>query len=276
MVSPNKKKDIIKENRNQKFHNRAKSFGILETECLSHMASNGIPFSGPLIADGKIHRFSADEKKHKKDEWYLLCAGTSKKGNAYINGVFGSWSSGEKFSYRSWQEKDVFDEQELQELRGAVRKAREKAEKAIQERHEIAAQECLRTWESLQHNQPSETHLAYLKLKKVSAYGIRYGNNEQGYPSVIIPLLNVQGQIRSLQYISVGNEGTVYKRFHTEGEKKGNFFVMGTIKNGEPFYVCEGYVTGASAFEAINQPVVVAFDSGNLSPVIENLRNLYL
>jgi putative DNA primase/helicase len=112
-------------------------------------------------------------------------------------------------------------------------------------------------------------------LKQVKAYGIRYGNNLGGYASIIIPLNDNEGQIRSIQYISVGSDGTIYKSFHTGGETKGNYFVIGNITNGQPFYVSEGYATGASPHEAVGIPVVVAFYSGNISPVIDNLRKLY-
>ena len=56
-----------------------------ELDCLSHMHANGISFDGPLICDGKLHRFSMDAKKNQPDEWYRCYQGISSKVNAYLN-----------------------------------------------------------------------------------------------------------------------------------------------------------------------------------------------
>ena len=37
----------------------------------------------------------------------------------------------------------------------------------------------------------------------------------------------------------------------------------------------EGYATGASIYMATHQPTVIAFDAGNLEPVIEDLKQAY-
>jgi putative DNA primase/helicase len=79
----------------------------------------------------------------------------------------------------------------------------------------------------------------------------------------------------SLENNTKGDDGKVYKSFHTGGEKRGNYFILSNIVNGLPFYVSEGYSSAASPFEAANKPVIVAFDSGNLSTVIENLLKIY-
>ena len=74
-----------------------------ELDCLSHMHANGISFDGPLICDGKLHRFSMDAKKNQPDEWYRCYQGISSKGNAYLNCYYGSWSGGqETFTYNSY------------------------------------------------------------------------------------------------------------------------------------------------------------------------------
>ena len=75
---------------------------MFEDECLREMAMNGLPFNGPLNSDGKIHRYSADHKKNQPDEWYVAYASVSKKGRPGLCCVYGSWSSGDRFEYRSW------------------------------------------------------------------------------------------------------------------------------------------------------------------------------
>lgn len=275
MVSQIEKNDTINEVQYQKSFDKKKNLYDLQSECLSHMASNEIPFAGPIIADGIIQRFSIDHKKKKTDEWYVAYEGVSFRGNAWLNCVYGSWSTGEKYYFNSWDKNNYLDEQELQELRQKAIEAREKAEQAIKEEHEKAAVECQKKWELCENIIPTSSHSSYLDIKKVKAYGIRYGNNPDGYASIILPIYNNEEQIRSLQYISVGQDQKTFKKFHLGGQKKGNYFVLGNIVNGQPVYICEGYATGASCHEALEKPVVVAFDSGNISRVIDNLLKKY-
>lgn len=251
-----------------------KTIDDLQSECLSHIKDNGIHLEDYIYSDGKIHRFSIGSKRNK-DGWYIAWDGISSKDNPYLICLYGSWKTGEKFEYRSWCKSTILDEQERLELQKHLREKHEAVEVAIKAEQDLAAKECQRIWKEAENVNTTEKHLEYLKLKGIKNYGLRFGNNEQGYPSIIIPLRNTADEIRSLQYISVGQDGTVYKTFHAGGEKRGNYFVIGSIVNGQPFYICEGYATGASPHEAVGRPVVVAFDCNNLSPVIENLRKAY-
>ena len=58
-----------------------------------------------------------------------------------------------------------------------------------------------------------------------------------------------------------------------QGRKKGCFHTIGQIDG--VVYVAEGYATAASVHMATDVPVVVAFDAGNLEPVIEALKSKY-
>jgi phage/plasmid primase-like uncharacterized protein len=139
MLSQNEKNDTINEAENKKKFDKKKKLYDFQSECLSHMAANGIPIPGPIIADGKIHRFSIDQKKNKTDEWYVAFGGVSSKLNPYLNCKYGSWSTGEKYFFQSWNEKTFQDEEELQELRRTAQDAKNKAKEAIREEHEKAA-----------------------------------------------------------------------------------------------------------------------------------------
>ena len=65
----------------------AYSFGSLNEKCLSHMANNGIPFDGPIAVNERFHRFSIDQKKNQRDEWYIAWSGTTERGYEYLNCV---------------------------------------------------------------------------------------------------------------------------------------------------------------------------------------------
>ncbi len=255
------------------YNNRA--IDQLYADCLADMVRNGIPFADQIQADGTIHRFSIDHKKNQKDEWYIAFEGVSIKGNPFLICIYDSWSNPQKHEFKSWQNTNSFDEEEREHLHSVLREKRESSEKKLQEEREEAALEAQKIWAESYETPLSEEHFAYLKLKQVKPIGVRFGLNLKGFPSVIIPLRNIKGEIRSLQFISLGTKGKAYKTFLTGGEIKGNFFVLGEISNGKSFGIAEGYATAASIHEAVEIPVVVAFGSHNLSPTIENLRNAY-
>jgi len=96
--------------------------------------------------------------------------------------------------------------------------------------------------------------------------GIRFG---EGF--VAVPLKDAQGKLWSLQKIYPDGA----KRFLKGGRKRACFHHLGTLKNGDAIYVTEGYATGATVYKAISQVTVIAFDAGNLEPVIGELKKAY-
>ncbi|MCF8110890.1 MAG: DUF3987 domain-containing protein [Desulfobacteraceae bacterium] len=58
------------------------------------------------------------------------------------------------------------------------------------------------------------------------------------------------------------------------GRKKGACFQVGT-GTGDTFYLCEGYATGASIYEATGGIVYMAVDAGNLKPAAEKIRKAH-
>jgi putative DNA primase/helicase len=50
------------------------------------------------------------------------------------------------------------------------------------------------------------------------------------------------------------------------------FTPIGTLRGANRAYLCEGYATGASIYEAYHEPVICALDAGNLLPVAQAIR----
>lgn len=75
--------------------------------------------------------------------------------------------------------------------------------------------------------------------------------------------------MQAVQYIKEDSE----KRIH--GLKRSNFHLLGEIKRDKPIYIAEGYATAASVHEALGESVVVAFDCGNIAPVLAALKSEY-
>lgn len=109
----------------------------------------------------------------------------------------------------------------------------------------------------------------YLEHKKISVnQGIF--TDQEGLKTYI-PAYDSNGKQWSMQYIQ--EDGT--KRFAKDSKKEGSFHVVGgfeSLKQAATINIAEGYATAATVSEVLNQPVVAAFDSGNLKPVAEALR----
>jgi putative DNA primase/helicase len=93
----------------------------------------------------------------------------------------------------------------------------------------------------------------------------------------VLPLLDTAGRIHGLQFLRTSAQAAKAKRpakeFWPAGLiKKGHFHLIGAPQH--LVLVAEGYATGASLHEATGYPVAIAFDAGNLAPVVAALRAL--
>lgn len=207
------------------------------------MHQAGIEFREKVIADGAIHRFTTG-KKGGKDGWYVFYG---------LAGAFGDWSRDvhQKWSLSNNHTAGLDKEQIFKQI--------DKAQKVVEEeqlqKHEETAQLALTKWKSY----PETGKSPYLVKKNVEAFGIRYHKE-----CVVIPLKGINGKLWSLQ--SIQPDGA--KRFLPGGKKKGCFHLIGSLEDGKPILICEGYATGASLHMATKQTTVVAFDAGNVEPVI--------
>ena len=239
-----------------------------EKDCIAHMASNEIYFDGMFKKDGDLHRFSRDQKKDQEDEFYSWSE-WSFNGKDYVKVYYGTWSGGlTEYYYKSYGDNSslspedkirfkIIEDQKQKELQ-------EKLKKQKEERLERAKQLWLKTFDI-----PLPIHLEYLNHKKVKSYGIRYGKDYDLEDVIVIPIRNTDNEIQAVQHIKSNGD----KKIH--GLQKGNFHLIGEIKDNSVIFICEGYATGASVYEAIDSPVVVCFTCGALDAVIHNIKNKY-
>ena len=104
----------------------------------------------------------------------------------------------------------------------------------------------------------------YLEKKGVLSYGgLRV--NDQGI--LMLPMYDAQMTIVGIQFISPDGS----KKFLTGSKKTGSFFILGQeiLKTSQVINFAEGYATAASYHSDFSQPVIVAFDAYNLTPVAE-------
>lgn len=117
-------------------------------------------------------------------------------------------------------------------------------------------------WERTQPATPDHPYLVAKQIKGFCA--------KQSKSMLVVPLCDFENKMWSLQFIS----STSKKFFLKKGKKKGLFCMLGD-PTSNVFYICEGYATECSIYEATQKCTLVAFDAGNLMPVSKQLRELY-
>ncbi|MEC7702975.1 MAG: toprim domain-containing protein [Pseudomonadota bacterium] len=225
---------------------------MIETEFRDAMAQAGLSTKEPIISDGAIHRIHLEgDSQGSRNGWYVLY------GDDCPFGIYGSWKIGESYNWSSKASQDLTPEQHAGHKK-RMQQAQELRRKEEDKRRKESAAKALNIWKSA----PSapENH-PYIKRKGIKVYGIRVYEG-----SIIIPLRDASGLLKSLQFIK--HDGS--KRFLSGGMKKGCYFPIGIPT--DQICIVEGYATGASIHEATGHAVAVAFDAGNLLPVAKAIR----
>jgi len=144
-----------------------------------------------------------------------------------------------------------------------MRQAKRVREAELKRVQAEAARTCRKLWskasECIDH--------PYIKGKGVKPYGLRQLRN-----MLLVPIY-LDGTLVNLQFIPAEPDpetGKRDKKFKRGGCVKGCYYAIGNPSS--IIYICEGFATGASIFEAVGGMVVLAFDCGNLKPAAEAIR----
>lgn len=224
------------------------------------LAEAGFELDGLPVMDGKKHRVrTADDKKGEKTGVYA----------AYLDGVPAGWYQDHRIHDQpvKWVSTGQQVDAEAQaHLRAIAAQNRIDRENALQRQYAHNARRSGQVYNAMPVADGSQE---YLVNKGVKAFpGVKADKKNR----VVIPLVNEEGEVRTLQRISANG----FKSLKKNGQKTGNFFVVGgELKNGEPVLYAEGYSTAASISEATNRPVVMTVDAGNLPKVADKLKDKY-
>jgi putative DNA primase/helicase len=243
------------------------------------MAKEGIVYSGPIEADGRLHRFEVEgDPRGKRNGFFTLHLDERPAG---IFGCCRRYGNDHKFHWTGkGATKLTPDERAKLAHKSAGARERRLVEVADREAH--AAVRAKTLWDSAKE---TDNH-PYLTRKGVKGYGLRVGQwvkeRRDGSTYVaaenalLIPIKNGSGLV-SLQAIfanPVGDEQRD-KDFIYGGKKLGCWSTIGRpteLEGRVTVLICEGYATGASIHEATGFAVVVAFDAGNLGHVARAVR----
>lgn len=230
-----------------------------------HAACAELGIKPPLhiAPDGCIKRFGKD-----KSHWYVDYGGS---------GCVGTYKGGfVKTTYH--QSSDGLTNKQQRDLSAQIALSRAKQQREQEARYTEGARAACEQWNALSLSGVSE----YLTEKRVRAHGVRFG---KGF--FAIPLRDeIEGDIYSLQFNYDDHATPDYmkaqgrnKTFVKNGRKHGCFHFIGSLSlldtDGCIAIICEGYATGASLHLATGLPVFVAFDCGNLAPVVKRITQLY-
>ncbi len=156
--------------------------------------------------------------------------------------------------------------------REAEQRARdEAAARELAETRRQAAKKAYGIWKNA--DQTVDLNHAYLQRKGIAeaelVRGIRQ-NEYQGQRQLVIPLYQ-GGNLVSVQTINEAGG----KHFLKGGEKSGSYAVLGNLEREahKGIVLAEGFATAASIRKATGAPVVIAFDSGNMIRIAENMAS---
>jgi len=178
--------------------------------------------------------------------------------DGFATGYYGNWREGCFSEWSSRSERELTSQERLA-VEAARRMAQEHYAAEKQRKQGEAAKEAAEILASL----PLAAKHPYLDRKKAKPYGL-YADGD----ALVVPLRNTSGEVRSLQRIYPNGD----KRFMSGGQISGCYHLIGSALT-EPTYVVEGYATGATIHQVTGKSVVVAFNAGNLGPVIKALRD---
>ena len=204
--------------------------------------------------------------------WYSLHELRLDDGDMVLVGSFGVWRGNDNGAQKVSLKKRKLTSDQTQALKARIAEDRRRAEASRKTAANKAARRAAAVWKQCSNQGRSD----YLEKKSVLAHGLRYTDSG----SLVIPIADVLGKIRGLQFILPSDHP---RRKKTGRDKE--YWPAGLAKQGHchlfggtPNPICllaEGYATGASLHEATGYPVAVAFDAGNLLPVATNLKKKY-
>jgi putative DNA primase/helicase len=230
-------------------------------EILQFLNSNGFhPPIDKIACDGKIHRFDRDGKLNA---WFIGFQNTTTKGNIYHVAVVGDWKTMEEITYKPNIRMTAHDKK-------AMEKSIVDASKKIEDdRNKVQAQAAIdaKVFFSKCQDHPGSDYLVRKKISNL--YGCKTRMSLSGR-LLVVPMKDVSGKMWGYQEIYPDGS----KRFGLGQKKSGNFHTIGDLSS-ETIYICEGFATGASIFEAMGGCVIVAFDSGNLIHVCKSIAETY-
>ncbi|WP_210512582.1 LPD7 domain-containing protein [Pantoea ananatis] len=242
------------------------SGGDPHEEFLDALTNAGLMIEGLPVMDGEIHRVSVtDGPAGNGDGVYRGFLNGRKPGGWYIN----YWTAPTHKDITKWKASGNGGEPDpvaRLHMKALARQSKDDSARKLAETHARQTAKAKWLYSKLPAADPNHP---YLVRKGVAAEpDFRQTNNG----ALVIPLYDVNGNFRTLQYIPPDGEKTLYEK----APKVGNFFVVGgRLTDGEPVLYAEGYATAKSLNMLTGHSVVMTIDAGNMLNVARVLSERY-
>lgn len=253
-------------------------------EVEQQMAEHGIflpPGHDLLVNNGaKFERFKpADSRwKRSKEVWYVLFEHHTQSGKLYYAGKYGI--ADEQYLVEM-SRNNSFTAEEKKEVEEKREENRKKIEAMLADQRTACKDKALKLWNVAADSVSAS--LPYIVKKGIRPIGARQLRNQLLIPMYQIDLEDPKKPslvMVSLQIITEAETDDggkeIKKVFLTGTPKKGSFCLLAPpgTENAEIVYVCEGWATGCSIYQATQKPIYVAFDAGNIDSVINAIKQV--
>ncbi|EMC8674025.1 toprim domain-containing protein [Campylobacter coli] len=257
-----------------------KEFSFDENEVLtafkSALENQGLIIEGLPIMDGKIHRVKTTNDKGRE-----LSGAYNGFLDDYPAGFMQNFKTGIKENWKMPIEKNQSNNiKNSQKLHEQIKKDQELREKEILTLQEKTA---LKLENEYNNARWANSNHAYLKKKGFSE---NFYLKQDNKGSLLIPLKDENGKLWSVQRIFPNGDkiiGVIKTKEEKEqgieysAKKSGCFHLIGAknLEYCKEFIIAEGFATAATIYKALNKPVIMGIDAGNLSKIVETLKNKF-
>ena len=221
-----------------------------EVQLIDAIRAVGLEPPHSIVMDGKIHRFNTSGKRGDDAGWYIVYP------DGVPSGAFGCWRDGIQCVFKADVGRDLTAFESMEVTR-RQREARELRKQATEKGQEATADAVDTIWRG---GMAASAEHGYLKRKGILPHGVRITSDGR----LMVPMVDPQGQLSSLQYITESGE----KKYQSGGKVKSCTMLLGLAEGAKRLYVAEGFATAATIHEATGCPTVVAFSANNLPEAV--------
>ncbi|EAL6274800.1 hypothetical protein DSU81_08930, partial [Campylobacter coli] len=263
------------------YPHQKKEFSFDENEVLtafkSALENQGLIIEGLPIMDGKIHRVKTTTDKGRE-----MSGAYSGFLDKYPAGFIQNFKTGIK---ENWKMPLENAKQNIVSYQTPSQKRlhNSTSNNTKQDILELQQKTALKIEE--EYNQANWAHSNHPYLKK-KGFSENFYLKQDNKGSLLIPLKDENGKLWSVQRIFPNGDkiiGVIKTKEEKEqgieylAKKQGCFHIIGakTLHNLKEFYICEGFATAATIYKALNKPVIMGIDAGNLSKIVETLKNKF-
>ncbi|EFV1194916.1 hypothetical protein HRO40_001724 [Campylobacter jejuni] len=262
------------------YPHQKKEFSFDENEVLtafkSALENQGLIIEGLPIMDGKIHRVKTTNDKGRE-----LSGAYNGFLDDYPAGFMQNFKTGIKENWKMPIEKNQSNNiKNSQKLHEQIKKDQELREKEILTLQEKTA---LKLENEYNNARWANSNHAYLKKK---GFDENFYLKQDNKGSLLIPLKDENGKLWSVQRIFPNGDkiiGVIKTQEEKEqgieysAKKSGCFHLIGAknLEYCKEFIIAEGFATAATIYKALNKPVIMGIDAGNLSKIVETLKNKF-